>query len=126
VSIKNSLSVGLHSGVRELGIRQFEIAVQPLTPQPSTPNPQLCNPNPTPHTPSSSPYTLPLHPTPHTPHPTPYTLPPTLTIRANVEFKILDLPCGRAQKALADKNVVGLQVGVSSTKKVFSARLAWS
>ena len=29
------------------------------------------------------------------------------------------------RKPLADKNVVGLQVGVSSTKKVCPARFAW-
>ena len=33
-------------------------------------------------------------------------------------LKVLkDLPCGRPQKLVAVKNVVGLQVGVSSTKK---------
>ena len=42
---------------------------------------------------------------------------PTLTVRANSRSPDSDLPCGRPQKPVAVKNVVGLQVGVSSTKK---------
>jgi hypothetical protein len=33
---------------------------------------------------------------------------------------------GTLEKPVADKNVVGLQVGVSSTNKVCPARLTWS
>ena len=53
-------------------------------------------------------------------------LPPTLTVPANSRSQDLDLPCGTPQKPVADKNVIGLQVDVSSTKRVCSARLTWS
>jgi hypothetical protein len=42
-----------------------------------------------------------------------------------VDLKISDLPFCTLLKPVADKNIVGLQVGVSSTKKVCPARLAW-
>ena len=44
-------------------------------------------------------------------------------------FKISILPLAGPRLGparTADKNVVGLQVGVSSTEKVFPARLTWS
>ena len=42
-----------------------------------------------------------------------------------VSLKFSDSPCQEIFRS-ADKNVVGLQVGVSSTEKVCPARLTWS
>ena len=46
-----------------------------------------------------------------------------------VSFKISNLPLAGHESwpaRTADKNVAGLQVGVSSTEKVCEARLTWS
>jgi hypothetical protein len=50
-------------------------------------------------------------------------IPPTLTSRANSRSQDLEFTSGRPQIGAADKNVFGLQVGVSSMKNVCPARL---
>ena len=52
--------------------------------------------------------------------------PTTLTSQANSRSQDFEFTSGMRENHAAGKNVIGLHVGVSSTKKVYPERLAWS